>query len=107
MRARGPIETTLRGWLARRLLVVLTLALLLTVAAAGAALATPKHSSGQLQSAPAAVRSSPAAVQEDAASDGVSPLVPLVFAGILILAVASPTPPRIYSRYGSYRGERW
>jgi len=106
MRARGPIETIPRGWLARRLLVVLTLALSLTVAAAGAAAATG-HPSGQQRPAPAAVQPRTAAADEDASGDGSSSVIPLVFAGILILAVASPARPRIYSRDGSYRGERW
>jgi hypothetical protein len=107
MRARCQIETTPRGWPARRLLLVLALALLMTVAAAGAALASPGHPSGQHRSAPATARSSTAAADDAAARDGISPVVPLVFAGILILAVASPTRPRIYSRNGYYRGERW
>jgi hypothetical protein len=93
-----------RGPLARRLLIVLALALVMTIAAAGAAVAATGHASGKGR-APAAQAGAPAA--DEAAENSSSPMVPLVFAGILILALASPALPR-YSRSGYYvRGERW
>jgi hypothetical protein len=118
MRTRRPIDTTLapRGWLARGslLALVLALALALTIAAAGAALAAPGHPSGQERTAPAraAARPGTAAAGQAAAEEepgAPSPVVPLVFAGILLLAVASPALPRYprFSRYGYDRGERW
>ncbi len=107
MRTGHPIETTSRGRLARGLLVVLALALVMTIAAAGAALALDSRPAGQHGPAPAPAHSRTAGVDETASQDSSSPMVPLVFAGILILAVASPALPRHYSRYGHYRGERW
>jgi hypothetical protein len=108
MSTRRPTETTSRGWLARRLLIAPALALVMTMAAAGTALAASGHASVQQRSAPAAAQVKTPAADEPAAHDNRSyPMVPLVFAGILILAVASPTLPRYYSRYGYYQGERW
>jgi hypothetical protein len=105
MRTHRPTETT-RGTLARRLLIALALALVMTPAAAGTALAASGHAAAQ-RPAPAAQQvRTPAADQPAADESNSSPMVPLVFAGILILAVASPALPR-YSRYGYYRGERW
>ena len=98
MRTHRPTETT-RGTLARRLLIALALALVMTLAAAGTALAASGHAAAQQVRTPAADQ--PAADESNS-----SPMVPLVFAGILLLAVASPALPR-YSRYGYYRGERW
>jgi hypothetical protein len=104
MRTHRPTETT-PGTLARRLLIALALALVMTLAAAGTALAASGHAAQR--SAPAAQQvRTPAADQSAADESNSSPMVPLVFAGILILAVASPALPR-YSRYGYYRGERW
>jgi hypothetical protein len=117
MRTRRPIDTTLAptGRLARGplLALVLALALALTIAAAGTALAAPGHPSGQERTAPAgaAARAGTAAADQAAAEEpgAPSPVVPLVFAGILLLAVASPALPRHprFSRYGYDRGERW
>jgi hypothetical protein len=112
MRTRRPIDTTLapRGWLARGSLLALVLALALTIAAAGAALATPGHPSGQERTAaarPGTAAAGQAVAEEEPSAP--SPVVPLVFAGILLLAVASPALPRYprFSRYGYDRGERW
>jgi hypothetical protein len=108
MRTRRPTDTTLRGRLARRLLVALALALVMTIAAAETALASG-HDSTERRSAPAAGQTrTPPAPEPAADESSSSPMIVLVFAGILILAVASPALPR-YSRYGYryYRGERW
>ena len=105
MLVRDPIETP-RGRVARRLLLVLVLALLVTVATTGAAVASSGHAAGPQRSAPAAEHVGTAAAEE-AATDGPSPLIPLIFAGILFLAVAFPALPRHYSRYGPHVGERW
>jgi hypothetical protein len=118
MRIRRPIDNTLapRGWLARGSLLafVLALALALTIAAAGAALAAPGHPSGRERPAPAGAAAPAGTAAADQAAAEVepgapSPVVPLVFAGILLLAVASPALPRHprFSRYGYDRGERW
>jgi hypothetical protein len=104
MRTRRSVQATPRGWLARRLLVTLALALVLTIAAAGAALAATGHPSNARR-VPAAETGVPAA--EETANESSPSVVPLVFAGIVILAVAFPTLPR-YPRSGYYsRGERW
>jgi hypothetical protein len=85
---------------------VLALALVMTIGAAGAALADTGQASSQRR-VPAAQTGIPAADRTAAAEESPSPVVPLVFAGIVILAVASPTRPR-YSRSGYYsRWERW
>jgi hypothetical protein len=107
MRTRQANDTALRAWLARRLLAVLALALAMTIAAAGAALAAPSHPSGQRGSAPNAAAHAATAATHQTAQDGASPAVPLVFAGILLLAVASPTLPRCHSRHGHDCWERW
>jgi hypothetical protein len=115
MRTR-PIDTTLapRGRLARGPLLALVLALALTIAAAGAALAAPGHPSGRQRPTPAggAARPQTAAADRAAAEQepgAPAPVVPLVFAGILLLAVASPALPRHprFFRSGYDRGERW
>jgi hypothetical protein len=112
MRTRRPIDTTLapRGLLARGslLALVLALALALTIGAA------PGHPSGQERPTPAGAAARPGTAAADQAAAGQepgapSPVVPLVFAGILLLAVASPALPRYprFPRYGYDRGERW
>src|SRR6266536_2436184 len=86
--------TTSRRRLTRRLLVVLVLALAMTTAGAAAALAAPGHLSGKRQGTVRETTASTtgrAATQQGRPSgkDGSSP-VPLVFAGILLLAAAGP-----------------
>jgi hypothetical protein len=103
MHTRRSVQATARGWFARRLLVTLALAMVLTIAGAGAALAATGHSSNQRR-VPAAENSVPTA--DETAKERSPSVVPLVFAGIVILAVAFPTLPR-YPRSGYYRGEPW
>ncbi len=102
--------TTSRRWLTRRLLVVLGLALAITMAGATVALAAPGHSSGKRHPAvheTTASTAGRAAPDERPASggDGPSPAVPLVFAGILILAAAGPWMTQ-GPRSGYYRVDR-
>jgi hypothetical protein len=105
MHTRRATPRASREGLARRLLIVLALALVMTFAAAGAALAATEHGAKPRQ-APAADRTRVPAADESAAKDSSSSVMPLVFAGILILAVASPVLPR-YSRYGNSHGGHW
>jgi len=87
--------------------VVLALALVMTIAAAGAGFAATGQAAAEQRPTSVTAHARTSAADEAPAQDGPSPMVPLVFAGILILAVASPTLPRYSSRYGYYRGERW
>ncbi len=111
MHVRRPTETTYRRRTARRLLLVCAaavLALTMGITLATAAIAAPAraasdrgavHGSAATTSKPVAEEGSPAG------EAGSSPVVPLVLAGIVILAAAGPWVPSP-SRYGYYRTER-
>jgi hypothetical protein len=112
MRTRCPIDTSAPR-VRRVSLLALVLAVAMTIAVAGAALAAPDRASGQKRPTPAGAAARPGSAVADQAAEeqpgAPSPVVPLVFAGILLLAVASPALPRYprFSRYGYDRGERW
>lgn len=113
MRARRPTETAHGPRIAGRLLLVCTalaIALAIGIAGASSALAAPAHSGSDRQAVhgSAVTTAKPVAEEDPAAGDSgssSSAVVPLVFAGIVILAAAGPwVPPR--SRYVYYRIER-
>ena len=109
MRTRRTTGTTSWKWMAYRLLVVCALGLFLAIGIAGAstALAAPAHPDGDQEAVrgAAAATAQPVTKQDPAPrSDGFSPVVPLVFAGIVILAACGPWVP--YPRYVYYRVER-
>ena len=103
-----PTETTGPSPMARRLLLagaLLALALALGIAGATSALAAPAHPAHTANPAQPAHPTAKAVADEPPASGGVSPAVPLVLAGIVILAASGPwLPPR--SGYVHYRVER-
>jgi hypothetical protein len=93
----------------RRLLLAVTLLALamalLLVAGAGSALAASSHAAPASRAASATDGGKPAEERPRSGDRGVSPAVPLVFAGIVILAASGPwLPPR--SRYVCYRVDR-
>jgi hypothetical protein len=131
MRTHRPTETAYRAGMARRLLLIGALALALAIGIAGARASSAAPASADLANASAAAQAGPAqagparpAVRGDAATTarpvtdkgrasgaatpaprGSSPVVPLVLAGIVILAAAGPwVPPG--SRYVFYRVDR-
>lgn len=111
MHARRPTETTHGKSIARRLLLVCTalvIALAIGIAGATVALAAPAHSGRGREAVHGdAVPTAKPVVEEDPAAgdSGSSPVVPLVFAGIVILAATGPWLPHS-SRYVYYRVER-
>jgi hypothetical protein len=114
MGTHRPAETTAttrrtpRTQLTRRLVVAVTLlalAMALVVAVASSALAATAHPAPAGHGAGSTAGGKAVAEEPRASGGGVSPAVPLVFAGIVILAASGPwLPPR--SRYVYYRVER-
>jgi hypothetical protein len=111
MHVRRPTETTYRRRIARRLLLLCAaavLALTTGITLATAAIAAPAHARSDRGAVhgSAATTSKPVAEEDSQAGDaGSSPVVPLVLAGIVILAAAGPWLPSP-SRSGYYRIER-
>ncbi len=109
MRSRRPTGTINGKWMTQRLLLVLMLAVVLAiVAGASAAVAAPArdaHDRAALLDDAASTGQLSTTDEPASGHGGSSPVVPLVFAGIVILAATGPwVPPG--SRYVSYRVER-
>jgi hypothetical protein len=111
MRARRSTKTTHGTRIGRRLLLLcaaLALALAIGIAGASSAPAAPAHSGRDRQAVDGSVVTTAKPMAEDhpaAGDSGSSTVVPLVLAGIVILAAAGPWVPHP-SRYVYYRIER-
>jgi hypothetical protein len=103
----APAPTARRTTPSRRLLLavaLIALAMALVVAGAGSALAATGRAAPGAHAA-SSTAGGKAVAERPRSGGGVSPAVPLVFAGIVILAASGPwLPPR--SRYVYYRVER-
>lgn len=99
MHVRRPTETTYRRWIARRLLLVCAaavLALAMGITVATAALAAPAHAAPHRGAVHGGAATTDKPVAEEGSQTGdtsSSRVVPLVFAGIVILAAAGPWVP--------------